>query len=97
MIKYAYYLIGDSQAALKLIDSLMLDVLIFPDWQPFPDQQSIVYQSLRLAPVQVCLSVRGTPCVSEHIDYYLMSEDIQDGILLCTDIIIIIISLYKHL
>ena len=44
---------ADVTAALAQLDKLELDVLLFPDWQPFPDQQSIFFQSIRIAPVQV--------------------------------------------
>ena len=44
---------ADVNAALARLEKLELDVLLFPDWQPFPDQQSIFFQSIRIAPVQV--------------------------------------------
>ena len=45
----------DTTAAWKIIESLHIDVLLFPDYQPFPDQQSVLFQSRRIAPVQVVL------------------------------------------
>ena len=58
---------------------LHLDILLFPDWQPFPDQLNILYSSRRIAPIQICFFVRGTTCGNGgNIDYYLLPEDIQD-------------------
>ncbi len=67
-----------TQRAWKAIEQLHLDVILFPDWQPFPDQQSLFFQSRRMAPVQVCLFVRGSSCGSSAIDYYLLPEELQD-------------------
>ena len=44
---------ADTARAWHLLEKLDLDVLLFPDWQPFPDQQSVLFQSTRIAPVQV--------------------------------------------
>lgn len=66
----------DTHAAWKLIDSLNIDVLLFPDWQPFPDQQSFLFQSCRIAPVQICFFVRGSSCATTSVDYYLLPEDV---------------------
>ena len=52
----------DLKAAWRVIEQLTLDVLLFPDWQPFPDQSSLLLQTRRMAPVQVCFFVRGTSC-----------------------------------
>lgn len=38
-----------------LIESLEPDIVMFPDWQPFPDQQSLTFMASRAAPVQVVL------------------------------------------
>ena len=53
----------DTTAAWKIIESLHIDVLLFPDYQPFPDQQSVLFQSRRIAPVQVIhpLPLLATP------------------------------------
>jgi hypothetical protein len=47
---------ADVTAALARLDALALDVLLFPDWQPFPDAQSTFFQAIRIAPVQVISS-----------------------------------------
>jgi len=58
---------------------LHLDVLLFPDWQPFPDQLNILYQSRRIAPVQVCVFIRGTTCAAgDNIDFYMLPEDVYE-------------------
>ena len=67
----------DTAQAWRVIQSLQLDILVFPDWQPFPDQQSTLFQSRRIAPVQVCLFVRGSSCASVAIDYYLMPAELE--------------------
>jgi len=72
---------ADSHQAWRLIESLHLDIVLFPDWQPFPDQQSVLFQSTRIAPVQICFFVRGTPCVGDKIDYYLLPIELQDSYL----------------
>ena len=54
----------DTRAAWKSIDQLNLDIVLFPDWQPFPDQQALLFQSRRIAPVQICIFVRGSSCSS---------------------------------
>jgi hypothetical protein len=74
----------DTAQAWRLIESLHLDVVIFPDWQPFPDQQSTLFQSRRLAPVQVCMFVRGSSCASVTVDYYLMPAELEDAYLQST-------------
>jgi hypothetical protein len=66
----------DTFASWKLIDQVHLDILIFPDWQPFPDQQSLLFQTRRIAPVQVCLYTRGSSCVFDAIDYYILPGDV---------------------
>lgn len=66
----------DTYAAWRLIDRLALDVVLFPDWQPFPDQQALLFQSRRIAPVQICFFVRGSSCVMDAIDYYLLPAEI---------------------
>lgn len=68
----------DTRQALKLIQELQFDIVLFPDWQPFPDQQSLVFQSLRIAPVQICFYVRGTSCANSAIDYYLLPRELED-------------------
>jgi tetratricopeptide (TPR) repeat protein len=44
---------ADTTQAWVLLEKIQLDILLFPDWQPFPDQQSVFFQSTRIAPVQV--------------------------------------------
>mmetsp|Transcript_11293 Transcript_11293/g.18386 ORF Transcript_11293/g.18386 Transcript_11293/m.18386 type:complete len:959 (-) Transcript_11293:257-3133(-) len=72
---------ADVNAALTRLEKLELDVLLFPDWQPFPDQQSIYFQSIRIAPVQVCYYVRGSSCASAEVDYYLLPKDVEESYL----------------
>ena len=45
----------DTKAAWKIINQLNIDIMLFPDWQPFPDQQALFFQSRRMAPIQICL------------------------------------------
>lgn len=71
----------DTSQAWTILEGLQLDIVLFPDWQPFPDQQALLFQSRRIAPIQMCFFVRGTPCVSETIDYYLLPEELQDNYL----------------
>lgn len=35
----------NTKQAWAAIDQLSIDVMLFPDWQPFPDQQSLLFQS----------------------------------------------------
>ena len=67
----------DTKQAIKLLEATKLDIILFPDWQPFPDQQSLVFQSMRLAPIQICYYVRGTSCASVSIDYYILPKEIE--------------------
>lgn len=46
---------ADTDRAWSILERLDIDILLFPDWQPFPDQQSILFQSTRIAPIQVQL------------------------------------------
>jgi hypothetical protein len=72
----------DTSAAWAVIESLRLDVLLIPDWQPFPDQHSAIFTSTRMAPVQICYFVRGGGCpTASAIDYYLLPEDNEDSYL----------------
>ena len=41
------------------------------------DQQSVLFQSTRIAPVQICLFIRGVPCPGDKIDYYIVPEETQ--------------------
>lgn len=66
---------GDVNAAFSFLASMHFDVILFPDWQPFPDQASLVLQSLRIAPVQICFYVRGTSCGTMAMDYYIIPDD----------------------
>eukprot|EP00981_Chlorochromonas_danica_P011592 scaffold4140_cov178-Ochromonas_danica.AAC.5 len=68
---------GDPRQASRILNSLDLDVILFPDWQPFPDQQAFMLQALRHAPVQICFYVRGSSCVSENVDYYLLPREME--------------------
>lgn len=74
----------DTAQAWRIIENLHLDIIIFPDWQPFPDQQSTLFQSRRMAPVQVCFYVRGSSCGSVAIDYYLMPLELESAYLAST-------------
>jgi hypothetical protein len=76
---------ADPSQGWELLEKLQLDILLFPDWQPFPDTQSLFFQSTRLAPVQICLFVRGTSCSSVTIDYYLLPSALQEAFLKTTD------------
>lgn len=71
----------DLPQAWAIIENLHLDVILFPDWQPFPDQQSIVFHNQRMAPVQVCFFVRGSSCGGSQIDYYLMPSEFESAYL----------------
>jgi hypothetical protein len=73
----------DTARAWRLIESLHLDIIVFPDWQPFPDQQSVLFQTRRMAPVQVCIFVRGSSCASssDAIDYYLLPTELEESYL----------------
>jgi hypothetical protein len=71
----------DTAEAWRIIQDLHLDVVVFPDWQPFPDQQSTLFQSRRVAPVQVCMFVRGSSCASVAVDYYLMPMELEEAYL----------------
>eukprot|EP00602_Paraphysomonas_sp_CaronLab_P011723 CAMPEP_0185039730 /NCGR_PEP_ID=MMETSP1103-20130426/36908_1 /TAXON_ID=36769 /ORGANISM="Paraphysomonas bandaiensis, Strain Caron Lab Isolate" /LENGTH=948 /DNA_ID=CAMNT_0027578743 /DNA_START=46 /DNA_END=2892 /DNA_ORIENTATION=- len=82
--EYAHRIVNlpaDSTQAWAVLDRLELDVLLFPDWQPFPDQQSVFLQSTRIAPVQVCVYTRGSSCSSATVDYYILPTDAQDSYL----------------
>jgi tetratricopeptide (TPR) repeat protein len=68
----------DTRQAMKILENLELDIVLFADWSPFPDQQSVVFQSLRIAPIQICFYVRGTSCSSSVIDYYMIPQEIED-------------------
>lgn len=72
---------ADPTQGWRLLQRLTLDILIFPDWQPFPDTQSLYYQASRIAPIQICLFVRGSSCGSGAIDYYLLPTDLQESFL----------------
>ena len=67
----------DTAKAMKILEGLHLDIILFPDWQPFPDQQSLMLQSRRLAPVQICFFVRGSSCSTMEMDYYLFPEELS--------------------
>jgi len=71
----------DTAKALKILEGLHLDIILFPDWQPFPDQQSLMFQSRRLAPVQICFFVRGSSCSTMEMDYYILPEELKDSYL----------------
>ncbi|KAJ1440150.1 hypothetical protein B484DRAFT_415662 [Ochromonadaceae sp. CCMP2298] len=71
----------DSRQAWLLVQSLNLDILIFPDWQPFPDQGSVLFMNRRVAPVQICLFVRGASCAGVGVDYYLLPEEAEGAFL----------------
>jgi hypothetical protein len=70
-------------AAWSILEKLSLDIVLFPDWQPFPDQQSALFFSRRIAPVQVCLFVRGGGCAAgtatETIDFYVLPNELRDA------------------
>jgi hypothetical protein len=69
----------DMSAAWLIIEGLYLDVLLIPDWQPFPDTHSVLFSSARIAPLQICFYVRGSPCpASASMDYYLLPEELED-------------------
>eukprot|EP01041_Mallomonas_annulata_P006375 gene6375-12889_t len=70
---------ADPQQAWTKIETLNLDVLLFPDWQPFPDQQSLYLQSRRMAPVQICFYVRGGGCAGTDRDYYVLPSELGPG------------------
>jgi hypothetical protein len=72
---------ADPTQGWALLQRLSLDILLFPDWQPFPDTQSVFYQASRIAPIQICLFTRGSSCSSGTIDYYLLPSDLQDSYL----------------
>ena len=67
----------DPNAAKSIIEKLSLDIILFPDWQPFPDQQAILFQAQRFAPIQICFFVRGSSCVSNTIDYYILPRELE--------------------
>ena len=70
----------DKELAWQVIESLRLDIILIPDWQPFPDQQGLLLASARMAPIQACFFVRGTGCSfskSENIDYYLLPAEVE--------------------
>lgn len=58
-------------------DDLHFDIVLYPDWQPFPDQLAMLYQQIRLAPVQICFYVRGMSCSGSAIDYYLIPQELS--------------------
>ena len=66
---------SDVNSAFTYIAALHFDIIMFPDWQPFPDQSSLVFQSLRIAPVQICFYVRGSSCGTMTMDYYIVPEE----------------------
>lgn len=59
------------------IAALGIDVILFLDDQPFPDQSVLALQHVRLAPVQVCVFVRGVSCAAAAMDYYLLPSEIH--------------------
>lgn len=67
----------DPNAAISIIEKLSLDIIFFPDWQPFPDQQAMLFQAQRFAPIQICFFVRGSSCVSNTIDYYILPRELE--------------------
>jgi hypothetical protein len=64
----------DTKSAWNVLEKLRLDIILFPDWQPFPDVQAQYFTWKRMAPVQVCVFIRGTSCSSAAVDYYIMPE-----------------------
>jgi hypothetical protein len=68
----------DPNAAISIIEKLSLDIIFFPDWQPFPDQQAMLFQAQRFAPIQICFFVRGSSCVSNSIDYYILPRELEN-------------------
>jgi predicted O-linked N-acetylglucosamine transferase (SPINDLY family) len=68
----------DPNAAISIIEKLSLDINFFPDWQPFPDQQAMLFQAQRFAPIQICFFVRGSSCVSNSIDYYILPRELEN-------------------
>lgn len=69
--------IDNFNSAKEILQTLTLDIVIFPDYAPFPDQQALLFQSMRIAPVQICLFVRGTSCITDTIDYYLLPKELE--------------------
>jgi hypothetical protein len=67
----------DTAAASKILDSLNLDIVLYPDWQPFPDLQAAILRTKRLAPIQMCFFVRGSSCSSLTMDYYLLPSELD--------------------
>jgi hypothetical protein len=68
----------DTEAAWDVICGHRLDIVLFPDWLPFPDQQNLIFSASRIAPVQICVFVRGSSCGSFDVDYYLLPSDLHD-------------------
>jgi len=69
--------IDNFSSAKEILQNITLDIIIFPDFAPFPDQQALLFQSLRLAPIQICLYIRGTSCITDTIDYYLLPRELE--------------------
>ena len=69
---------ADVSVAWALIEGLHLDVLLVPDWQPFPDTHSVLFSSARIAPIQACFYVRGSACPAAAMDYYLLPEELVE-------------------
>lgn len=67
----------DTAAASKILDELNLDIILYPDWQPFPDLQAAMLRTRRLAPIQICFFVRGSSCSSLTMDYYLLPSELD--------------------
>ena len=67
----------DMSLAWEELSGLDADVVLFPDWQPFPDQQALILSSSRLAPVQACFFVRGSSCATADVDFYLLPRELE--------------------
>eukprot|EP01031_Cornospumella_fuschlensis_P032925 gene32925-39821_t len=60
---------------LPLLDSLHLDIMLIPDFHPFPPDWGAFLSLSRLAPLQICMYVRGGGCGGE-MDYYLLPTEV---------------------
>ena len=65
--------------AWAVVQALHLDIVLLPDWAPWPDSQVLLFANSRIAPIQACFHVRGagSGCHGSAIDYYLLPRELE--------------------
>ena len=69
--------------AWDVLQTLTLDIVLMPDWAPWPDSQVLMLANSRIAPIQACFHVRsiGSGCHGSAIDYYFLPSELEDSYL----------------